>query len=248
MPIAVALGFDKFQDLLNGARAADTHFFTAPFERNIPTLMGALSVWLRNIWDYHGHAILPYADSLGILPTYMQQLEMESNGKYADEIKTAPLVIGGVGTCSQHAFMQALHQSSEVTPCDFIIAAHNPNAPAHFQNALNANALAQSQALMLGHTNKEEPYRNFPGNRPSSTFILPQLNAFYLGMLLAFYEHKTIVEGCLWGVNSFDQWGVELGKTMATDIIDDLTQGHARTTHDSSTKGLIHAIVKQCDD
>lgn len=244
LPIAIAFGFEMFQDFLTGAARADQHFKDAPLDKNIPVLMALLGIWYRNMFNFPGHAVLPYADALHLLPAYMQQLDMESNGKNAGLLKTAPLVFGGAGTCAQHAFMQALHQSEEIVPCDFIIVAHNPHASADFQHALNANALAQAQALMLGRENTEEPHRHFPGNRPSSTFVLPTLNAYYLGMLLAFYEHKIFTQGILWKINSFDQYGVELGKTLAKDIIADLRDARPASTHDSSTSGLIHAIVK----
>ncbi|MBG77992.1 MAG: glucose-6-phosphate isomerase [Alphaproteobacteria bacterium] len=243
LPLAIAFGFDMFRDFINGAARADHHFIETPLEHNIPVLMALLGIWYRNFFDYAGHAILPYSDALSLLPGYMQQLDMESNGKYAGDTKTAPIVFGDAGTCAQHAFMQALHQSSEIVPCDFIIVARNPHAADHFQQALNANALAQSQALMEGRTNTGEPHRNFEGNRPSSTFVVPTLNAYYLGMLLAFYEHKIFIQGAIWGINSFDQWGVELGKTLAKDIIKDLETGTPSEKHDSSTSGLIRAIV-----
>ena len=244
LPIAIAFGFDMFRDFIKGAARADQHFIETPLDQNIPVLMALLGVWYRNFFDYAGHAIMPYADSLSLLPNYMQQLDMESNGKYAGVTKTAPIVFGDAGTCAQHAFMQALHQSTEIVPCDFIIVAKNPHAADHFQRALNANALAQSQALMDGKSHTEEPHRHFAGNRPSSTFLIPTLNAYYLGMLMAFYEHKIFTQGVIWGINSFDQWGVELGKTLAKDIITDLEAGAPSKHQDSSTSGLIRAIVK----
>ncbi len=243
LPIAIAFGFDVFKAFLDGAETVDQHFIDAPFDQNMPIIMALLGVWYRNFWDFRSHSILPYADSLGLLADYMQQLDMESNGKAAP-YPTSPVIFGGAGTGVQHAFMQSLHQGGDIIPCDFIIAATNPHSPSGFQEALNANALAQAQALMHGRDNSDDANRHFEGNRPSSCLVLPQLDGYYMGMLLALYEHKIFVQGHLWGINSFDQFGVELGKTLAKTITPSLTG--ASSDHegfDSSTAGLIRAIT-----
>ncbi len=226
LPIAIAGGFDAFSKLLEGAHAADTHFLSAPPEKNIPVLMAILGVWYRNFHDFRAHAVIPYAEDLRDFPPYIQQLDMESNGKSVTRDgkpmmhATGPVLFGGPGTGAQHAFFQLLHQGTDIVPCDFII----PRKPMHslqsHHDTLTANALAQAQSLMHGHTNPDEPHRNFAGNRPSSTFIIDRLDAFHLGLLAALYEHKIFVQGVLWGINSFDQWGVELGKSVAAEILD----------------------------
>ena len=244
LPIAIALGYDAFDAFLKGAARADTHFKTAPLHANIPVIMALLGVLYRNIYDYRAHAVIPYADSLALLSRYMQQLDMESNGKASADHKTGPVIFGAKGTGAQHAFMQSLHQGTDIIPCDFIIAAKNANGLQSFQHKLNANALAQAQALMLGQDNPDEPHRQFDGNRPSNTILLPEITPYSMGMLLALYEHKIFTQGVLWGINSFDQWGVELGKVLAKDIITDLEAGEPSASHDSSTAGLIRVILK----
>lgn len=242
LPIAIAFGFDRFQELLDGAAQMDQHFKTAPLDKNIPALMGLIGIWYRNFLEFSSHAVLPYADSLNMLAVYVQQVDMESNGKAAKH-KTGPVVFGAPGTGAQHAFMQSLHQGSDIIPCDFVIPAHNPYTDERLQKRLVGNALAQAQALMLGRDNADEPHRHFGGNRPSNSLVIDSLTPTSLGMLLALYEHKVFVQGAVWGINSFDQYGVELGKVLAKDIIDDLHAGTASPLHDSSTAGLIRAIV-----
>ena len=226
LPICCAVGFDNFQNLLAGANAMDYHFQTAPLDRNMPVIMALLGVWYRNFWNYPAHAILPYSHDLRDFPIYMQQLDMESNGKGVSTdgqnvpYATSPIIFGESGTNAQHTFMQLLHQSPEIIPADFIMAAKPVHPYEDHHKQLLANALAQSQALMEGQENSEEPHRNFPGNRPSSCIVLDTLDAYHLGLLLALYEHKIFVQGVIWGINSFDQWGVELGKTNAKHIID----------------------------
>lgn len=243
LPVAIAFGYEIFATLLEGASIADHHVTSSPLEKNIAFILAALGIWYRNFWDFRAHAILPYADSLARLPAYMQQLDMESNGKSAT-VKTSPMIFGGIGTDAQHAFMQSFHQGTDIIPCDFIVPVRNKHAELSLQKALVANALAQSQALMNGRENSAEPHKNFAGNRPSTTILLKELNAKTLGMLLALYEHKIFMQGVIWGINSFDQWGVELGKHLAREIERDLIAGNPSPEHDSSTENLIHAILK----
>lgn len=237
--IAITAGFQAFEDLLKGAYAADKHFQETPLEKNIPVLMALLGIWYRNFWKFPAQAVLPYAHALKYFHAYIQQLDMESNGKAAS-VPTGPVVFGGTGTKVQHAFFQHLHQGSDITPADFIIAAKpNHKIKTHHQK-LVANALAQAQALMQGAENKTEPHRHFEGNRPSSVLMLDAINPYMLGMLIAFYEHKIFVQGVIWGINSFDQWGVELGKVLANDIIQSFETGRMPGNADSSTRNLIH--------
>jgi glucose-6-phosphate isomerase len=248
LPIAISIGFEKFKALLDGARAADQHFATAPLEQNIPVITGLLGLWYRNYLGFSAHAILPYAQDLSALPIYVQQLDMESNGKSVNregkavDYATSPIVFGGPGTGAQHAFFQLLHQGSDIIPADFIAAITPEHHLGAHHTSLLANALAQTQALMHGHGNKKEPDKHCPGNRPSSMILLEQLDAYHLGMLLALYEHKTIVQGCLWDINSFDQWGVELGKKLALDITHTLKQEGEAKAADSSTQNLLNHI------
>ncbi|MGB0719762.1 MAG: glucose-6-phosphate isomerase [Bdellovibrionales bacterium] len=252
LPIAISCGFKAFEQFLAGAHSADQHFKTAPLRRNIPVLMALLGVWYHNFGDYPAHAVMAYAHDLGHFPAYVQQLDMESNGKSVgrngDPITepSGPIVFGGTGTNAQHAFFQHLHQGSQITPVDFIAV----KAPAHglagHHTQLLANALAQSQALMDGRPAPEAPHRHFAGNRPSSTFILERLDPYHLGLLMALYEHKIFVQGVIWGINSFDQWGVELGKALAGPIADALSDDAASLdSFDSSTCGLIRHLKTQ---
>ncbi|MBX2834245.1 MAG: glucose-6-phosphate isomerase [Micavibrio sp.] len=249
LSIAISHGINTFEELLNGAHLADEHFSNEPFDNNIPVLMGMLGIWYRNFWDYPAHAILPYSHDLRDLPRYLQQLDMESNGKSTDirghevETNTGPIIFGAAGTNAQHAFMQLFHQGTTVIPADFVIAIKPQHHLMQHHTHLFSNALAQSKALMEGIKNIEEPHRNFEGNRPSNIFMLKELDAKRLGMLLAFYEHKIFVQGVIWGINSFDQWGVELGKAIAKNLYgaikskDDEILKEANL--DSSTAGLI---------
>jgi glucose-6-phosphate isomerase len=250
LPIAVSAGFENFKKLLQGACAMDTHFRTAPLKDNIPVIMAMLGVWYRNFFDYRTHAVIPYAENLQRFSAYIQQLDMESNGKHVDRegrrvnYATAPVVFGEPGTNAQHAFFQLLHQGTDITPCDFI-AAVNPthDLPGHHTRLL-ANMLAQARALMQGQPDAPEPHKKFEGNRPSSTILLENLNPEYLGMLLALYEHKFFVQGVIWNINSFDQWGVELGKSMARNITHSLNDPEQNAMTDSSTEGLVSHIQK----
>ena len=251
LPLAVAYGYETFEEFLRGARDVDTHFKSAPIEKNIPVLMALLGVWYRNFWDYDAHAVLPYSHDLRDFPVFMQQMDMESNGKGVTksgdvlDYKPGPIIFGESGTNSQHTFMQMLHQSPEIVPCDFIGFA-NPNHPyiAHHEKLLG-NMLAQSEALAEGGKNESEPHRNFTGNRPSSTLIFDRLDAYHLGMLIALYEHKIFVQGVIWGINSFDQWGVELGKTMAEKITQAIETNSEIDIPDASTRGLLKHISEK---
>lgn len=250
LPVALSIGFENFKAFLDGAHKADEHFKSADLKNNIPVIMALLSIWHRNICDYDAQAILPYAQNLERFPRYIQQLEMESNGKSVSSdgdtlnYNTSPVIFGEPGTNSQHAFFQLLHQGTEIIPCDFIVAAKAKHDLKDHQTKLVANALAQSEALMKGKANTAKPHQNFEGNRPSSTFVLPELSPYYLGMLMALYEHKVFVQGLIWNINSFDQWGVELGKELAKNLIDKLSGDNDTTSHDSSTEGLLKHISK----
>lgn len=244
--IAVAAGFESFKKLLDGARAMDTHFRTAPLEKNIPVLMGVLGIWYRNFHDFRAHAILPYAQNLRAFPAFAQQLDMESNGKSVNrdgeriDYATGPVVFGETGTNAQHAFLQHLHQGPDITPVDFIVARTGENKDHH--RKLVANALAQAQALMHGFDNQNEPHRQFDGNRPSSTLIFDKMDAYHIGMLAALYEHKVFVQGIILNINSFDQWGVELGKTIAQDVLHGLETGSTQGDFDQTTRALMQII------
>lgn len=249
LAVAIAAGAQAFEALRRGARAMDAHFASAPLADNLPVQLALLDVWQRNFLGFSSRCIAPYHHGLRSLPAYLQQLEMESNGKRVDArgrtlpFASAPVTWGQVGSNGQHAFFQALHQGSDVVPVEFVLvrrAAHS--LPGHHEKLL-ANALAQSRALMLGQEG-DAPERHFLGNRPSTTLLLPDLDAASLGALLALYEHRTAALGALWGVNSFDQWGVELGKRHAGDIADCLRQGSSAGM-DASTAMLLdemHAV------
>ncbi|MFE5285336.1 glucose-6-phosphate isomerase [Nocardia sp. NPDC056611] len=245
LSVMIAIGGEQFRSFLAGAHSMDVHFRTAPAHRNLPILLGLLGIWYRNFWDAQTHAVLPYDQRLARLPAYLQQLEMESNGKSADRdgnpvaVGTAPIVWGEPGTNGQHAFFQLLHQGTITVPCDFI----GVLTPAHdltgHHDLLMANLFAQSQALAFGRAGDDAgEYRAFPGNRPSSTLLLDELTPYSLGALVALYEHKVFTQGWIWNINSFDQWGVELGKILATRLVDDIESGSA-LSHDSSTNALI---------
>ncbi len=246
LPIMIAVGPQNFERLLAGAQAMDEHFRTAPLDKNIPVLMGMLGIWYRNIWQYPAHLLLPYDQRLARLPKFIQQMDMESNGKSVDrdgntlDITAGPIIFGEPGTDSQHSFMQLVHQG-EIIPADFIAVKKPDHALADNHISLLAHCFAQSRALAVGQTLAEahgDPHRVFSGNRPSTTILLPQLDAYYLGMLLAAYEHKVFVQGIVWGVNSFDQPGVELGKKIAADIAPALRSGQVQGL-DPSTAQLI---------
>ncbi len=262
LPVMIAVGEAHFRDFLAGAREMDAHFFSAPFERNIPVVMGLLGVWYNTFYGAHTHAIMPYSQGLARLPAYLQQLDMESNGKrvgrYGEKLDfdTGPVIWGEVGVNSQHAFFQLLHQGTRLVPCDFILPLSSQYPVGDHHRQLVANCLAQTEALMRGKTVAEAlaqledegvsgdtldmllPQKVFPGNQPSNTLVLDAVCPRSLGMLLAAYEHKVFVEGVIWGINSFDQWGVEYGKLLARRIAPELA-GDGPLTHDGSTNALI---------
>ncbi|MBV7540076.1 glucose-6-phosphate isomerase [Acidovorax sp. sic0104] len=243
LPIAIAIGSAGFRDLLAGAHAMDEHFRTAPLAQNLPVRLGLLDVWYRNFHGFSSRCIAPYHAALGRLPAYLQQLEMESNGKRvaldgtALSYATSPVLWGEPGTNGQHAFFQMLHQGTDVIPLE-IVAVREPThpLPGHHDKLL-ANALAQAQALMVGKAG-EDAHRHFPGNRPSTFLLLESLTPASLGALIALQEHRVFVSGSLWGINSFDQWGVELGKVLAKDLEARLASGDV-TGLDGSTAGLL---------
>ena len=256
LSLAIAIGPARFREMLEGMHAMDEHFRRAPFPRNLPVILGLLGVWYANFWGAETHAVLPYDQYLARLPAYLQQLDMESNGKRVDleglpvDYETGPIVWGQPGTNGQHAFFQLLHQGTRLVPTDFIgcCRTHNPVGDHHDQ--LMANLFAQTQALAFGKTEGEvraegisdelAPHRTFPGNRPSNTLLLEGLTPASLGALIALYEHKVFVQGALWNVNSFDQWGVELGKALAKRILPELAAADPPVlAHDSSTNALI---------
>ena len=246
LPIAIAVGAQGFRELLAGAHAMDEHFRTAPLERNLPVRLGLLDVWYRNFHGFGSRSIAPYHSALRRLPAYLQQLEMESNGKSVDAqgrpvaFGTSPVLWGEPGTNGQHAYFQMLHQGTDRVPVEFI-AVREPahGLPGHHELLL-ANALAQAQALMQGKSDAGG-HRNFPGNRPSTFFVLDALTPASLGALLALHEHRVFTSGAVWGIDSFDQWGVELGKVLATDIAPRLASGSADGL-DSSTAGLLRRL------
>ncbi len=247
LPLAIAIGMPRFEQLLAGAHATDLAFRSAPLEHNVPALMGLIGVWNRNALGAASHAVLSYASRLGSLPAYLQQLEMESNGKRVDRdgnplgFATCPVVWGGAETPGQHAFHQWLHQGTDRVACDFIVVAKSMGRHAEHHEILLAHACAQSEALMEGLATPQT-HKACPGDRPSTTFVLPALDAHHLGALLAAYEHKVFVQGVIWGINSFDQWGVELGKTIAGQVLP-AVRGDAATLH-PATHHLLGVIQK----
>jgi glucose-6-phosphate isomerase len=243
LPLAIAIGGKAFRELLAGAHAMDQHFCHAPLEQNLPVRLGLLDVWYRNFHGFSNRSIAPYSHALRRLPAYLQQLEMESNGKRVDTqghalpYDTAPALWGEPGTNGQHAYFQMLHQGTSVIPVEFV-AVKNASHPLPGHNSqLLANMLAQAQALMVGKTDNGG-HRHFPGNRPSTVLLLDELTPASLGALLALQEHRVFVSGAIWGINSFDQWGVELGKVLAKDIESRLHSGDASGL-DPSTAGLL---------
>ena len=263
LPIVVYLGMDHFNELLDGAHAMDEHFRTAPLEDNLPVILGLLGVWYINFFGADSHVMLVYDDYLRSLPDYLQQLDMESNGKSIDRegqpvsVQTGPILWGGLGNNGQHAFYQLLHQGTHLVPADFLAPAHSPLPTGDHHAILLANCLAQSEALMVGKTEAEAradlekqglsgaalekllPHKVFPGNRPSTSLFYRKLTPQVLGALIALYEHKVFTQGALWNINSFDQWGVELGKQLANAILPELKGERAAEGHDASTLGLI---------
>ncbi|HEY1856906.1 glucose-6-phosphate isomerase [Acidocella sp.] len=259
LPVMLAIGAARFKEFLAGAQAMDRHFCTAPFAENLPVLLALAGIWHRDVCGYTARAILPYDQRLARLPAYLQQLDMESNGKSVQQDgspvahPTGPLVFGEPGTNGQHAFYQLLHQGTNIIPCEFLIAAsgHEPEMRAHHA-LLVANCLAQAQALMQGRSLEEAlaqarkagrpeslaPHRVFPGNRPSLTLAYRKLTPETLGRIIALYEHRIFVEAAIWNINAFDQWGVELGKELATALLPAVS-GDSSAADDESTAGLV---------
>ncbi len=268
LPIALYIGMDNFERLLAGAHAMDTHFRETPFERNMPVIMGMLGIWYANFFNAGSHAILPYDQYLHRFPAYLQQLEMESNGKRVDrdghevDYATGMVIWGEAGTNGQHSFYQLIHQGTHRVPADFMAPITSHNSLGEHHAMLLANCFAQTEALMLGKTAEEAraelvaqglsgaaleallPYKVFPGNRPSNTLLFDQLDPHALGMLIALYEHKVFVQSVVWNINPFDQWGVEFGKQLAGQLLPEL-QGKQGAAHDASTNGLINHYLEQ---
>jgi glucose-6-phosphate isomerase len=248
LSIAIGVGPEAFTQLLNGAADMDTHFETTPLVRNLPVLHALVGIWNANFEGYDNRLVIPYSEALSRLPAYLQQLEMESNGKRVDtsgaEINyaTSPAIWGEPGTNGQHAFFQWIHQGTHVAPVDFIVAAKSQHQPLAQHEMLVANAIGQSRALLTGRESPTDLHRASPGNRPSTTLMLPELNPFTLGQLIAFYEHMVFVQGTIWGINSFDQFGVELGKEIASQLLPAVAQKTNVPDLDSSTRGLIDAF------
>jgi glucose-6-phosphate isomerase len=268
LPVMIAIGPENFRAFLAGAHAMDEHFRTAPLDRNLPVLFGLIGLWHRESCGYPARAVLPYDQRLARLPAYLQQLDMESNGKRVHKAggavtrPTGPLVWGEPGTNGQHAFFQLLHQGTDIIPCEFLVAAegHEPEL-AHQHRLLLANCLAQSEAMMKGRTLDEAkaqlakqglspdaieqlaPHKVFPGNRPSLTIAYRKLDPFTLGRLIALYEHRVFVEAAVFDINAFDQWGVELGKELATALLPVIEGKAPADTHDASTAGLARYLT-----
>jgi glucose-6-phosphate isomerase len=266
LSIALSIGMDNFEDLLLGAHKVDEHFRTEPLGRNIPVIMGLLGVWYNNFWGTESHAVLPYDQYLAYFADYLQQADMESNGKGVTRAgepvtwQTGPIVWGQPGTGGQHAFYQLIHQGTKLIPCDFLAAAQSHNPMSDHHDVLIANFLAQTEALMKGRTSDETraelkaqgwvgeelelltTAKTFEGNKPTNTFLYRKLTPETLGMLIALYEHKIFTQGVIWNVNSYDQMGVELGKQLAKAILPELKESRPQEArHDSSTAGLIDA-------
>ncbi len=246
LSLMIAIGPDRFLEMLAGFHAMDEHFRTAPFEANLPVLMGLLGIWYANFYGAQTHAVLPYAQELHRFPAYLQQLDMESNGKSvtvegtAVATTTGPVVWGTAGTNGQHAYYQLLHQGTALIPADFIGFAQSNFPRGDHHDLLMANFFAQTEALAFGSAAPlDQPYRRFEGNRPTSSLLAERLTPFVLGQLVALYEHKVFTQGSLWSINSFDQWGVELGKVLAGRIAPELSEDtQAALAHDSSTNRL----------
>jgi glucose-6-phosphate isomerase len=252
LPVMIALGAENFRAFLAGAQEMDEHFRTAPLADNLPVLLALLGVWHRDVCQYPARAVLPYDQRLARLPAYLQQLDMESNGKSVHRDGTAvtrptgPLVFGEPGTNGQHAFYQLLHQGPDVIPCEFLVAAQGHEAEMqNHHELLVANCLAQAQALMQGRTLEEaggNPHRVFPGNRPSLLLAYKRLDPRTLGQLIALYEHRIFTEAAIWDINAFDQWGVELGKELATRLLPVVQGKESDADQDQSTRGIINFL------
>ena len=262
LAVLVAIGPERFSEMLGGFHELDEHFRSAPFEKNLPVLLGLLGIWYDNFFGAESHAVLPYDQYLSRFPAYLQQLDMESNGKSVTldgervTYQTGPIIWGQPGTNGQHAFYQLIHQGTKLIPCDFIGFAKSLNALGEHHDQLMANFFAQTEALAFGKTAAEVKaegvpdalvaHKTFEGNRPTSTILADTLTPAVLGKLVALYEHKVFVQGVIWGLNSFDQWGVELGKVLAKRIASELSaKDDAALAHDSSTNSLIRRYRAQ---
>lgn len=268
LPIAISIGMDNFEQLLQGAHEMDEHFKTAPLEKNMPVILALLGIWYNNFFKSQAYALLPYDQHLKYLPDYIRQADMESNGKQIDrdgnkvDYETGPIVFGQLGITGQHAFYQLMHQGTKMIPADIIAPIGNMQCIRSHHRLLMANVFAQAEAFMRGKTEEEAraelkmegisedlmkillPNKVFPGNKPTNTILFKTLNPLSLGRLIALYEHKIFVQGIIWNINSYDQWGVELGKQLAGMVLDELDSGQAVTDHDSSTNGLVNYYKK----
>jgi glucose-6-phosphate isomerase len=250
LSIALTIGYDHFEGLLKGAHETDKHFRTTAFEKNIPVIMALVGLWYSNFYGTTTEAILPYDQYMHRFAAYFQQGNMESNGKYVDRngekvtYSTGPVIWGEPGTNGQHAFYQLIHQGTQVIPCDFIAPAISHNAIGDHHQKLLSNFFAQTEALMNGSSTPLSAFRVFEGNRPTNSFLIKQITPFSLGELIALYEHKIFVQGVIWNIYSFDQWGVELGKVLANKILPELLNADDISSHDSSTNSLINAYKK----
>ncbi len=258
LSLMIGIGYDAFMEMLDGAFAMDMHFKTAPFECNLPVILGLLGVWYTTYMGAESYAVLPYDQYLHKLPSYLQQLDMESNGKgvknngKAVDYATGPILFGAAGTNGQHSFYQLIHQGTHLIPTDFIAPIHSLNETGNQHDILLANFVAQPEALMRGKTADEVraegtpeelvPFKVFDGNRPSNSILIDKITPFTFGALIALYEHKVYVQGVIWNVNSFDQFGVELGKQLAKNILPELSDKNKELKHDSSTNALIEKI------
>ncbi len=264
LPIAISIGMDHFEAMLEGAHEMDRHFRNTPFEQNIPVVLALLGVWYNNFFGAQTQAVLPYDQHLSRLPAYLQQADMESNGKYVDragrevDYQTGPIIFGEIGIAAQHAFYQLIHQGTKLIPADFLVSITDYHCIKEHHRVLMSNVFAQGEALMKGKTAAEAeaelrgqgladdavrallPYKVFKGNKPTNTIMFRQLDPRTLGKLIAMYEHKIFVQGVIWNINSFDQWGVELGKQLAVTIQHELDDAQAVSSHDASTNGLIN--------
>jgi glucose-6-phosphate isomerase len=265
LSIAVYIGMDNFEAFLQGGHDMDEHFHNAPLEQNLPVVMGLLGIWYNNFWGAQTHAVLPYDQYLHRFPAYLQQLDMESNGKHVGhdgktvDYSTGPVIWGEPGTNGQHAFYQLIHQGTKLIPADFLAPVESHNALGEHHKILLSNFFAQTEALMRGKTKAEAraelraaglsgaklelllPHKVFTGNKPTNSILFQKLDPKTLGSLIALYEHKVFVQGTIWGINSFDQWGVELGKQLAKSILPELGTSEKIHAHDASTNGLINA-------
>ena len=256
LPVALAVGFNRFEEMLAGARTMDEHFCSAPLAENLPVLLALVGIWNRNFLHIADHALLPYAHRLGLFPKYAQQLEMESNGKSVDlggnriDYATCPVIFGEAGTDGQHSFHQLIHQGTDVISSDIILVAKDESKFAEHHDKLLANGIAQADALWFGRglDVAMEETRVHQGGRPVTLLVLPELNAHYLGALIALYEHKVFVQGVIWNINSYDQWGVELGKTIATSLLPLFLTGDHSATNDPVHLVAVTSVIRRWRD